>query len=286
LISGETGTGKELIARAVHNCSTRHSASFVKINFAAIPAALLESEIFGHERGAFTSALTRKLGRIELAHGGTLFLDEIGDLPLELQPKLLRVLQDREFERLGGNTTIRVDVRLIAATNRDMSELVGKHEFRSDLFYRLNVFPIHVPPLRSRKEDIPALVYHFAQRFSERMGRKVDTVSFDFMQALGEWSWPGNIRELENLIERSIILSNGKRLRMHGSLGSLHPHDCSNKRSEDSLAHASREHIIRVLRESLGVVSGPHGAAERLGLKRSTLQSKMKQLRIRLEDYR
>jgi formate hydrogenlyase transcriptional activator len=285
LILGETGTGKELIAKAIHDSSHRRNSSFVKINCAAIPAALLESEMFGHERGAFTGALCRRIGRIELAHGGTLFLDEVGDLPLELQPKLLRVLQDRQFEPLGSNKTVTVDVRLIAATNRDLTELVGNGQFRRDLFYRLCVFPIHIPPLRDRKEDIPSLIRHFVERFSRRMDRHIESISPEFVKALQEWHWPGNIRELENVIERSLILSEGKTLTVPldelkiGSVGQT-------QYSDGTLEQAEREHIVRVLRQTRGVLSGFCGAAERLGLKRTTLQSKMKRLNITREDYR
>jgi formate hydrogenlyase transcriptional activator len=260
LILGETGTGKELVARAIHRLSRRHDQDFVKVNCAAIPTGLLESELFGHEKGAFTGAIARKVGRMELADGGTLFLDEVGEIPLELQPKLLRVLQDQEFERLGSTHTIKVNLRLIAATNRDLARSVADRQFRSDLFYRLNVFPIRVPPLRERREDIPLLVRYFVRKFASRMDRHVETIPKETMQALAEWSWPGNIRELENLMERSVILSEGTTLRV--PLWELHAGKSLLIREADhSLDTAEREHIIRVLRETKGVLSG----AERCG---------------------
>jgi formate hydrogenlyase transcriptional activator len=280
LILGETGTGKELIAGAIHRMSRRKGGPFIKINCAAIPTGLLESELFGHEKGAFTGAITQKVGRMELADGGTLFLDEIGDIPLELQPKLLRVLQDQEFERLGSNRTIRVDVRLVAATNRDLAKGVAEHQFRSDLFYRLSVFPIRVPPLRDRREDIPLLIGHFVRKYALRMDRHIETIPKDSMKALCDWAWPGNIRELENLMERSVILTEGEAL--HVPLAELR------SRSEIvdlTLDSAERQHIIRILRETKGTLSGPGGAAHRLGLKRTTLQSKMQRLGIIREEY-
>jgi formate hydrogenlyase transcriptional activator len=284
LILGETGTGKELVARAIHRLSHRQDQSFIKVNCAAIPTGLLESELFGHEKGAFTGAVARKIGRMELAHGGTLFLDEIGEIPLELQPKLLRVLQDHEFERLGSTHTIKVNLRLIAATNRDLARSVAERHFRNDLFYRLNVFPIRVPPLRERPEDIPLLVRYFVRKFASRMERHIETVPKETMQALTEWSWPGNIRELENLMERSVILSEGGALRV--PLWELQAGKPSLVSQPDhSLDNAEREHIIRVLRETKGVLSGPNGAARRLGLKRTTLQSKMQRLKITRHDY-
>jgi formate hydrogenlyase transcriptional activator len=284
LILGETGTGKELIARAIHRMSKRRDASFIKVNCAAIPTGLLESELFGHEKGAFTGAVTKKIGRLELADGGTLFLDEIGDIPLELQPKLLRVLQDQEFERLGSNQTIRVNLRLIAATNRDLWQRVRENLFRSDLFYRLNVFPIHLPPLRERKGDIPMLVHYFVRKLARRMDKQIETIPNATMQALQRWHWPGNVRELENFIERSVILSEGGVLR--APLAELVPATQPHPPADTRLESAEREHILRVLRESGGVVSGPRGAAEKLGLKRTTLQSKMKKLNITHADYR
>jgi formate hydrogenlyase transcriptional activator len=284
LILGETGTGKELIARAIHRLSERRESGFVKVNCAAIPTGLLESELFGHEKGAFTGAISQKIGRIELADGGTLFLDEIGEIPLELQPKLLRVLQDQEFERLGSNRTIKVDLRLVAATNRDLQQEVTERHFRSDLFYRLSVFPIHLPPLRERQEDIPLLVRYFVQKFSMRMRRHIETIPSATIKALSEWHWPGNIRELENLMERSVILSEGSAL--HVPLGELHAHlPRISAQPDHTLDNAEREHIIRVLRETGGVLAGPDGAAHRLGLKRTTLQSKMQRLGITRRDY-
>ncbi len=284
LILGETGTGKELIARAVHRLSRRKDGAFIKLNCAAIPTGLLESELFGHERGAFTGAISQKVGRMELADGGTLFLDEVGEIPLELQPKLLRVLQDQEFERLGSNRTIKVNLRLIAATNRDLAESIARHEFRSDLFYRLSVFPIRIPPLRERREDIPLLVRYFVRKFALRMGRQIESIPKETIQTLTAWSWPGNIRELENLMERSVILTNGTSLYVPLSeLRSENPTTVS--QTGHSLEHADREHILRVLRETGGVLSGPNGAAARLGLKRTTLQSKMKRLKITRKDY-
>ena len=283
LILGETGTGKELIARAIHRMSARQKQSFIKVNCAAIPTGLLESELFGHEKGAFTGAISQKIGRVELADGGTLFLDEVGDIPLELQPKLLRVLQDQEFERLGGTRTIKVNVRLVAATNRDLARSVVDRQFRNDLFYRLNVFPILMPPLRERRQDIPLLVRHFVGRFAVRMGRHIETVPRETITVLSEWSWPGNVRELENLMERSVILSEGRAL--HVPLSELRTGDIPTSQPDETLNSAEREHIIRVLRETGGVLSGPNGAARRLGLKRTTLQSKMQRLKITRGDY-
>jgi len=284
LILGETGTGKELVARALHRLSLRKEQSFIKVNCAAIPTGLLESELFGHEKGAFTGAVARKIGRMELAHGGTLFLDEVGEIPLELQPKLLRVLQDQEFERLGSTRTIKVNLRLIAATNRDLARSMAERQFRSDLFYRLNVFPIRVPPLRERREDIPVLVRYFVRKFAARMDRHIETIPNETMRALTEWSWPGNIRELENLMERSVISSEGRTLRV--PLWELRQEKPPLAGEPDhTLDTAEREHIIRVLREVNGVLSGPNGAARRLGLKRTTLQSKMKRLKITRQDY-
>ena len=283
LILGETGTGKELIARAIHRMSKRKDASFIKVNCAAIPTGLLESELFGHEKGAFTGAVSKKIGRMELADKGTLFLDEIGDIPLELQPKLLRVLQDQEFERLGSNRTIRVDLRLIAATNRDLSKWVSQGEFRSDLFYRLNVFPIHMPPLRERRGDIPLLVRHFVQKLSRRMDKRIETIPTEAMEAMVQWHWPGNVRELENFIERSVILSSGSVLR--APLAELQLEQHQPAVVDATLESAERDHIMRVLRECGGVISGPNGAAAKLGLKRTTLQSKMRKLGISRQSY-
>jgi formate hydrogenlyase transcriptional activator len=283
LILGETGTGKELVARAIHKMSGRKDNSFIKLNCAAIPTGLLESELFGHEKGAFTGAINQKVGRMELAHGGTLFLDEVGDIPLELQPKLLRVLQDQEFERLGGTRTIKVNVRLIAATNRELASLVAAREFRSDLYYRLKVFPIQMPPLRERRQDIPLLVRYFVQRLSRRMNKVIDSIPTATMDILTSWDWPGNIRELENFLERSVILSRGPTLTIPAA--ELRPLNEATSRRDTSLETAEREHILRILRETAGVISGARGAAARLGLKRTTLQSKMQKLGISRLDY-
>ena len=280
LVLGETGTGKEVIARAIHNLSRRRDGTFVKINCAAIPTGLLESELFGHEKGAFTGAIAQKIGRFELAHHGTLFLDEVGDIPLELQPKLLRVLQEREFERLGGTRTIRVDVRVVAATNRDLAQMVEEGPFRRDLYYRLNVFPIMIPPLRERSEDIPLLVRYFVQKYARLMDRRIETISAEEMDALTHYHWPGNVRELENLIERAVILSPGPELRV--PVAELKQH--SEAPSNLALQAVEREHIIRVLRETNWVVGGPRGAATRLAMKRTTLQSKMRKLGISPRD--
>jgi formate hydrogenlyase transcriptional activator len=282
LILGETGTGKELIARAVHRLSERRDRSFIKLNCAAIPTGLLESELFGHEKGAFTGAVAQKLGRLELADMGTLFLDEVGDIPLELQPKLLRVLQDQEFERLGGTRTIRVNVRLIAATNRDLAKSVAEREFRSDLFYRLHVFPIRMPPLRERRQDIAPLVHYFVRKLARRMGKQIDSIPTETLNKMMEWNWPGNIRELENLVERSVILTEGPTLRV--PLAELRP-QLESSESDETLQSTDREYIIRVLRETRGVLSGPNGAAARLGLPRTTLQSKMHKLGITPKDF-
>jgi len=283
LILGETGTGKELIARAIHELSPRRERTFVKLNCSAIPAGLLESELFGHEKGAFTGALSQKIGRLELAHEGTLFLDEIGDLPLELQPKILRALQEREFDRLGGTKTIPINVRLIAATNRNLTKMVANHEFRSDLYYRLKVFPIEVPPLRERREDIPILVNYFVHKHSRRMNRQIATIPSEAMEVLSNWDWPGNVRELENFMERAVILTQGPVLR--APLSELKLLDEPAGELDPNFENAEREHILRVLRETKGKIGGPHGAAERLGLKRTTLNSKLKKLRIARSDY-
>lgn len=290
LIYGETGTGKELVARAIHNLSPRSPKTFVRLNCAALPAGLLESELFGHEKGAFTGAVAQRIGRLELADHGTLFLDEVGEIPLELQPKLLRVLQEREFERLGGTRTIRTDVRLIAATNRDLAAMVQEQKFRSDLFFRLNVFPVELPPLRERPEDIPLLVRHFAEEFSRRMSRPVETISSETMNALCQYRWPGNIRELQNVIERSVILSSGPSLNV--PVAELHsrtmpapakdPAPKSERRTpvRSILAEVDRSQIIRALKEADGRVGGSGGAAARLGLKRTTFITRMKKLGI------
>jgi len=282
LILGETGTGKELIARAVHRMSARKDASFIKLNCAAIPTGLLESELFGHEKGAFTGAISQKVGRLELADKGTLFLDEVGDIPLELQPKLLRVLQDQEFERLGSTRTRRVNIRLVAATNRDLAEGVASKTFRSDLYYRLNVFPVRLPPLRDRKDDIPLLVRYFVQKFARRMNKQIETIPIKAMNELVEWDWPGNVRELENFIERSVILSTGPALTVPLAELSASPRTTSHPGTLESL---EREHILRALRESGGTISGLHGAAARLGLKRTTLQSRMQRMGISRQEY-
>jgi len=305
LILGETGTGKELIARALHDLGPRRERTFVKLNCAAIPTGLLESELFGHEKGAFTGAIAQKVGRFELAHRGTLFLDEVGDIPTELQPKLLRALQEQQFERLGSTRTIQVDVRLVAATNRDLAQMVADRRFRNDLYYRLNVFPVVLPPLRERLEDIPMLARHFTQRFARRMGRRIESIPAPVMDALVSYPWPGNVREMQNIIERAVILSPGRSLRV--PLGDLtvkgEQFEIRGQKSEirgqksdkdgapltsdfrpptsgSTLADAEREHILGVLGETGWVVGGPKGAATRLGMKRSTLQKKMKKLGI------
>lgn len=278
LILGETGTGKELIARAIHDLSGRRERTFVKLNCAAIPTGLLESELFGHEKGAFTGAIAQKVGRFELANKGTLFLDEIGDIPLELQPKLLRALQEHEFERLGGVRTIKVDVRLVAATNRDLSQMIADREFRSDLYYRLSVFPISVPPLRDRRGDIPNLVRYFTQKYARQMNKRIDSIPSQSMQALSSYAWPGNVRELENLIERAVILTRGSALEI--PLSELLAQSAPDIPLPVTLEDAERDHIRRVLEQSGGIVGGPKGAAARLGMKRTTLQSKMKKLGI------
>jgi transcriptional regulator with GAF, ATPase, and Fis domain len=279
LINGETGTGKELIAEAIHRCSGRANGPFVKVNCAAIPAGLLESELFGHERGAFTGAVARSIGRFERANRGTLFLDEIGDLPLELQPKILRVIQERQLERLGSTATIHTDVRVICATHRNLTEMIEDREFRADLFYRLSVFPIGLPPLRGRADDIRLLVRHFAMHYAARMRKPITAVAEEFSVACARHSWPGNVRELQNFIERSVILSKGPVL--NGPLSDL---TCPPRASVPvTLAEAERSHILQMLQQSEGVVGGPRGAAARLGLCRTTLISKMKRLGISLE---
>jgi formate hydrogenlyase transcriptional activator len=280
LLLGETGTGKELVARAIHNRSKRRDQGFVKLNCAAIPSGLLESELFGHERGAFTGAISQKIGRLELAHQGSVFLDEIGDIPLELQPKLLRVLQEREFERLGGTHTKTVDVRVIAATHRDLEEMILEKQFRSDLFYRLNVVPLFLPPLRERSEDIPGLARHFVRQFSKRIGKAIDIIPSGTMDALRQHRWPGNIRELENVIERAMIFSPGPALRIsHQDLKTrVAPgHGAGRLRT---LEEVERNHILKTLKETRWILSGPSGAAALLGLNRSTLYFRMKKLGI------
>jgi PAS domain S-box-containing protein len=292
LIQGETGTGKELLARALHRLSQRTDRTFIKLNCAAIPAGLLESELFGHEKGAFTGAIARKMGRLELAHEGTLFLDEVGEMPLDLQPKLLRALQEREIERIGGTRPIAVNVRLIAATNRDLAKMVQEKTFRADLYYRLKVFPISAPPLRERRSDIPMLVRHFVAAHSRRMGKVIETIPEATMDALERWKWPGNIRELENLLERAVILTRGPVL--YVPLAELEtPLDDDEgegggepEAGEPATLHAAeREHILKVLRECKGLIGGADGAAARLGLKRTTLNSKMKKLGIERKEY-
>ncbi|MGA8220095.1 MAG: sigma 54-interacting transcriptional regulator [Candidatus Acidiferrales bacterium] len=283
LILGETGTGKDLVARAIHYLSSRRARTLVKLNCAAIPTGLLESELFGHEKGAFTGAISQKVGRLELAHQGTLFLDEVGDLPPELQPKVLRALQDKEIERLGGTRTIPVDVRLVAATNRNLERMVADREFRSDLYYRLRVFPITIPPLRERRGDIPLLVRYFVEKHARRMDKQIASIAPEVMSALTKWSWPGNIRELENFIERAVILSKGPALRP--PLAELDVPLDTPQSDDSTLKTTERDHILSVLRQSKGVIAGEHGAAARLGLKRTTLNSKMKKLGIKRSDY-
>jgi formate hydrogenlyase transcriptional activator len=278
LIQGETGTGKELVARAIHRLSSRANATFVKLNCAAIPAGLIESELLGHEKGAFTGAVGQRIGRFELAHRGTLFLDEIGELPLEMQPKLLRVLQDGQFERLGGSRTIQSDFRLVAATNRDLRTMVSEQNFRADLFYRVNVFPITLPALRERREDIPTLVRYFVQEFATRMRKNIDAIPTEVMETLVNYSWPGNIRELRNIVERSVILTTGRRLIIpKDDLHETRPHTPATVLTMDD---AERRHILDALDASNWVVGGPSGAASMLGMKRSTLQSRMQKLGI------
>jgi formate hydrogenlyase transcriptional activator len=280
LICGETGTGKELIARAIHNLSPRRSKPFVKLNCAAIPTGLLESELFGHEKGAFTGAIAQRIGRFELANGGTIFLDEVGEIPVDLQTKLLRVLKEREFERLGSSRTLRTDARLIAATNRDLGVLVNEQRFRADLFYRLNVFPIHVPALHERPEDIPLLVRHLVEHYARRMNRPIETIPSDTMEALMGYRWPGNVRELQNLMERAVILSPGPGLRVPlGDLDGRAPVGQPPGKPH-TLAEAERSHIVATLTDTKWVIAGARGAAARLGMNRSTLQFRMKKLGI------
>lgn len=280
LIYGETGTGKELIAHAIHNLSQRRERTLVKVNCAAIPTGLLESEFFGHERGAFTGAIDRRIGRFELAHQGTIFLDEVEDIPLELQSKLLRVLQEQEFERLGSSRTLRVDVRVVAATNTDLQELVAERKFRSDLYYRLNVFPINIPPLRERPEDIPLLVHFFANRFAQQMKKRIESVPKDTMAALVSYSWPGNIRELQNLVERGVILSRGSTLEIPLTELKRSTRLPNQNNSSTTLEAVERDHILRVLSETRWVIGGPSGAAARLGMNRTTLNHRMRKLGI------
>jgi formate hydrogenlyase transcriptional activator len=284
LLLGETGTGKELFARAIHNLSSRRDRALVKVNCAAIPTGLLESELFGHEKGAFTGAIAQRIGRFELANRGTIFLDEIGDIPLEIQPKLLRVLQEQEFEKLGSMRTMRVDVRLIAATNADLAQKMAAKQFRDDLYYRLNVFPILIPPLRERREDIPFLIRHFVQKYGRRMKKQIDTIPARAMEALSAYHWPGNVRELENFIERAVILSPGAELQpplaelaQRKKLASA----ISANGSSSTLREAEREHILRALKDTSWVIGGPRGAAARLGMKRTTLQTRIKKLGIK-----
>jgi len=276
IIYGETGTGKELIARAIHNVSSRSNRPFVKLNCAAIPSGLLESELFGHERGAFTGAVAQKIGRFELANGGTLFLDEVGDIPLELQPKLLRVVQEQEFERLGSTRTQHVDVRLVAATNRNLEQMVGDKQFREDLYFRLNVFPVRIPPLRDRAGDIPLLVRHYVDLYAQRMNKRIETIPEEAMAALCRYSWPGNIRELQNLIERAVILTPGNVL--HNQIDELQ--SSGPITTGGTLEDVERQRILQALRETGAVIGGQQGAAARLGLKRTTLLSKMQRLGI------
>ncbi len=278
LIQGETGTGKELIARAIHNLSSRCGRPFIKLNCAAIPFDLLESELFGHEKGAFTGAIAQKIGRFEMADKGTLFLDEVGDIPPGLQPKLLRVLQEQEFERLGSTRTHHVDVRLVAATNRNLVDMVRRNEFRSDLYYRLNVFPVPLPPLRARRDDIPILVEHFVEIYARRMGKQIDQISPETMSELTSYAWPGNIRELQNFIERSVILSSGNVLK--APFASLKAAATTAAQEAVTLEEAERDHIRKTLEQTRWVVSGPNGAAARLGIKRSTLYFRMQKLGI------
>ncbi len=288
LLLGETGTGKELIARAIHNRSHRKSGTFVELNCAALPSGLLESELFGHERGAFTGAIFQKIGRLELADQGSLFLDEIGDIPLELQPKLLRVLQEREFERLGNAPTKKVDVRFIAATHRNVEEMILEKQFRSDLYYRLNVFPISIPPLRERPEDIPLLVWHFVQQFSQRMNKKIDAISSETIQALTRYPWPGNIRELQNVIERAVVVYDKGSLSIKKSWLSR---ECLHTESPTALAFErrgtkDREVICAALAETRGRVSGLSGAAAKLGIPPSTLESKIRSMHINKYSFK
>ena len=279
LVQGETGTGKELIAQALHQLSDRSKQPFVKVNCAAIPATLLESELFGHEKGSFTGAFAQKLGRFEMAHKGTLFLDEIGEMPLELQPKLLRAIQEQEIERVGGNRTIHVDIRIVAATNRNLKQMVEEGKFRSDLYYRLHVFPLTVPALRERREDIPRLTRYFVQKHAQHMGRNIETIPTSTLEALTRYDWPGNIRELQNVLERAVILSQGTNLQLNVSELTMKP-DCLCRPNSPASQVSEREQIIKALAEANGQVGGPSGAAARLGLKRTTLQNRMRKYMI------
>jgi formate hydrogenlyase transcriptional activator len=278
LIQGETGTGKELVAQAIHDLSPRRNAAFVKLNCAAIPAGLIESELFGHERGAFTGALTQRIGRFEIANGGTLFLDEIGDLALDLQVKLLRVLQEQEFERVGGTRSIRVNVRLVAATHRDLLQMVEENTFRADLFYRLSVFPVSLPPLRDRREDIPALARHFIAKYAAGMNKAVEVIPSETMEAMVAYDWPGNVRQLQNFIEHGVIVSGGPTF--EPPLSQLRSHKSSLPKNSKTLEDATRDHVLQTLEETKWVVGGRHGAAARLGIARTTLVSKMRRLGI------
>ena len=278
LILGETGTGKELIARAIHTISSRSNRPFVKLNCAAIPSGLLESELFGHEKGAFTGAVGQRIGRFELANSGTLFLDEVGDIPLELQSKLLRVLQEQEFERLGSTRTLRVDVRLVAATNRNLEQMVSDKQFREDLYFRLNVFPIRIPPLRERKRDIPLLVRHYVEKYAQRMNKRIETITEETMATLCRYSWPGNVRELQNFVERAVILTRGSVLQI--PMDDLKTSTPIPSDTSGTLEDLERQRILQVLQETGSVIGGPKGAAARLGLKRTTLLSKMERLGI------
>ncbi len=282
LIQGETGTGKELVAQAIHNLSPRRNAPLVKLNCAAIPAGLIESELFGHERGAFTGALTQRIGRFEMANGGTLFLDEIGDLALDLQVKLLRVLQEQEFERVGSMRSIRVNVRLVAATHRDLAQMVENKEFRADLYYRLGVFPVSLPPLRERPEDIPALVRHFVAKYAERMNKSVEEIPAETMDAMVAFEWPGNVRQLQNFVEHGVIVSRGPVF--EPQLGQLRLPKSSSvpNKNTKTLEAATRDHVLQALEETKWVVGGRHGAAARLGIARTTLIAKMRRLGIEL----
>jgi formate hydrogenlyase transcriptional activator len=279
LVQGETGTGKEVIARAIHDAGPRQNGPFIGLNCAAIPGALLESELFGHERGAFTGAVTQTIGRFQAAHGGTLFLDEIGDLPLELQPKLLRVLQEQQYERLGSSRTLRADVRVIAATNQDLTQMVEEKTFRADLYYRLSVFPIRLPSLRERKDDIPSLVWHFVQRYSRQMGKSIDEIPDQVMEILRTYHWPGNIRELQNFVERSVIMTQGNVLSPRINELKLLMQETASAPTQ-TLSDAERTHILGILKETNWVVGGQDGAAARLGLPRTTLISRMQKLGI------
>ena len=281
LIEGETGTGKELIARAIHIHSDRRRQPFVKVNCASIPSELLESELFGHERGSFTGAIAQRIGRFEAAHGGTLFLDEIGELPLHLQAKLLRAVQEQEFERVGGSRTIQVDVRIVAATNRDLKAMVEENRFRADLYYRLAVFPLNVPPLRERCEDVPVLTHYFVQKHAARMGRKIESIPTYALDALTNYDWPGNIRELQNVIERSVVLSNGPEFALALPEFEGRPTPVALRvRASNVTDISERSRILQVLKETKGMVGGTNGAAVRLGLKRTTLQSRMRKYKI------